>query len=241
MGVTQTLAATVLRSTKGKVKFTIGRERVNAEKGEVSEIARLINQSLEMDKYRDQSAFAAAAAVAYQQRAPIPSILNTPPPPPPPPSTPVAPPTTQAVLPPFTPLIAPPQKPQQEEKQQQAVATETTDPPLETTNVKPAETFSLEDLKKELDKARQEVLAEKSGEIDALKSKLADSDKQNEQLKQEALSLNKRCVELANAEQTSAQELNSFKARIQQMCEQYAELDKKYNENLNRIKSCEQQ
>ncbi len=261
VGVTQTLAATVLRSTKGQVKFTIGRERVNAEKGEVSEIARLINQSLEMDKYRDHSAYAAAAAVAYQQQQqraavqpPATSVANAPPPPPPPPpSTPLAgaalpsfpapPTTTQPILPPFTPLIPPKpqQQQQQQEKHQQSVATET-NPQVATDTSKPAaETITLEDLRKELDKAREEGLTEKSGEIDSLKSKLAESNKQNEQLRQEVSNLNKRCAELANAEQTSAQELNSFKTRIQQMCEQYAELDKKYTENVNRIKTCEQQ
>lgn len=55
MGVTQTLAAAVLRSTQGKVKFNIGREKAeNNPEGHVSEITRLIQQSLEQDRLKDE-------------------------------------------------------------------------------------------------------------------------------------------------------------------------------------------
>ncbi|XP_028448359.1 neurabin-2 isoform X2 [Perca flavescens] len=46
VGVSQLFAATVLKNTSGLVKFLIGREKAGVE----SEVARLINESLEMDK-----------------------------------------------------------------------------------------------------------------------------------------------------------------------------------------------
>ncbi|XP_013767876.1 neurabin-1-like isoform X2 [Pundamilia nyererei] len=48
VGVSQLFAATVLKNTSGLVKFLIGREKEGVE----SEVARLINESLEMDKNR---------------------------------------------------------------------------------------------------------------------------------------------------------------------------------------------
>ncbi|XP_034742857.1 neurabin-1-like isoform X2 [Etheostoma cragini] len=46
VGVSQLFAATVLKNTSGRVRFLIGREKAGVE----SEVARLINESLEMDK-----------------------------------------------------------------------------------------------------------------------------------------------------------------------------------------------
>ncbi|XP_068455177.1 neurabin-1-like [Clinocottus analis] len=51
VGVSQLFAATVLKNTSGLVKFLIGREKEGVE----SEVARLINESLEMDKTTGES------------------------------------------------------------------------------------------------------------------------------------------------------------------------------------------
>ncbi|XP_066517065.1 neurabin-1 [Hoplias malabaricus] len=52
VGVTQTFAATVLKNTRGLVKFLIGREKPGVE----SEVARLINETLEQEKSPQEQA-----------------------------------------------------------------------------------------------------------------------------------------------------------------------------------------
>ncbi|KAK5920810.1 hypothetical protein CgunFtcFv8_024577 [Champsocephalus gunnari] len=50
VGVTQLFAATVLKNTKGTVRFLIGREKPGAQ----SEVARLISETLEQEKHQEQ-------------------------------------------------------------------------------------------------------------------------------------------------------------------------------------------
>ncbi|XP_043921876.1 neurabin-1 [Protopterus annectens] len=48
VGVTQSFAATILRNTKGNVRFLIGREKP----GQISEVAQLISQTLEQERHQ---------------------------------------------------------------------------------------------------------------------------------------------------------------------------------------------
>lgn len=77
VGVTQTLAASVLRGTQGVVKFLVGREKI-ANPSEQSEIAKLIQQSLEQDRQKEEYLIRQAQQqIAQSQRLQPP---KTPPP-----------------------------------------------------------------------------------------------------------------------------------------------------------------
>ena len=77
-------------------------------------------------------------------------------------------------------------------------------------------------------------------EIFKLNCKLNEYEKQNSQLKQDTDRLNRRCAQLSMSEVQTTHELSNLKLKIQQMLDQYAELDRKFNENLSKLKLYEQ-
>lgn len=183
VGVTQTLAAAVLRSTQGLVKFTIGREKIDETNGEISEISRLIQQSLDQDRMKEDY-LTKQAQMASQ------SHLNS-------------------------------------HLQQNANRNSAQE------LVEQCETMEQEDQEKH-------DINEEKIELFELRAKLSDFEKQNDCLKQEQDRLSKRCMQLQQTELQTALELNGLKLQIQQMIEQYSELDRKFCQNLEKLKLYEQ-
>ncbi|RNA02042.1 isoform I [Brachionus plicatilis] len=182
VGVTQTLAAAVLRSTQGLVKFTIGREKIDEKNGEISEITRLIQQSLDQDRMKEEY-LSKQAQMASQ------SHLNS-------------------------------------HLQQNA-------------NRNAAQELAEEsEAVEQTDYERHE--SEDKTELCELRAKLSDFEKQNESLKMEQDRLSKRCMQLQQTELQTALELNGLKQQIQQMIEQYSELDRKFCQNLEKLTLYEQ-
>ena len=178
VGVTQTLAAAVLRSTQGLVKFTIGREKIDENNGEVSEINRLIQQSLDQDRVKEEY-LAKQAQMASQ------SHLNS-------------------------------------HLQQNA------------NRNSPLEPIEEPVISQQTDIEKHE--SDEKIELIELRAKLSDFERQNEALKQEQDRLSKRCMHLQQTELQTALELSNLKQQIQQMLEQYSELDKKFCQNLEKLK-----
>jgi regulator of replication initiation timing len=77
-------------------------------------------------------------------------------------------------------------------------------------------------------------------EIDKLNIRIKEFENQNLLLKFEMERLKSRCANLSETEQQTTTELNSLKQTIQQMIEQYSDLDKKFSDNIKKLKFYEQ-
>lgn len=200
VGVTQTLAAAVLRATKGIVKFLIGREKHDPANGEMSEIARLIQQSLEQDRMKEEF-------LMRQRESSIKGNEET---------------SSQTggnLL--------------ESNQEEQSTPLEKIEETNETSN----ESNDNQQQQNEMVFYQQQ---QQNFAVDQLRSKLEDYEKQNIQMKAEMDRLKARCNQLSQAEQQNTNELSQLKQTIKQMIEQYAELDKKFADNLNKLQLYEQ-
>ena len=206
--MTQTLAAAVLRATKGVVKFLIGREKHDPNNGEVSEIARLIQQSLEQDKMKEDF-------LSRQRSNSSPS--------PPKSNEEISSDTGANLL-------------DSNEDDAGSGAEESQSPEPHEPHDNHHQIFQQQS-NDQSDRQTELVLYQKQQNliIDQLHSKLEDYEKQNMQMKAEMDRLKTRCTQLSQAEQQNTSELNSLKQTIKQMIDQYTELDKKFAENLNKL------
>lgn len=220
VGVTQSLAASVLRSTQGKVKFRIGREKSDPNgqtNGQLSEIARLIQQSLEQDRMKEEF-LARQAQVASQNQ--FNSHMQS---------------NTQSILQ----QQQQQQSPTKNESPVKAAAEPTSDEQLTNSNETNRDHQSTNE-KNDQDDNEHDLSINEKEEIFKLKCKLNEYEKQNSLLKLDTDRLNRRCAQLSLAEMQTTHELNNLKHKIQQMIDQYAELDRKFSENLNKLRLYEQ-
>ncbi len=182
--------------------------------GQLSEIARLIQQSLEQDKLKEEYLSRQAATHSSfppsQQTAQHAQQSS----PPPPPAKPPSPQCSQAVQ--------TNTRPDENEKESGSIT---------------ANSLDINNSIKQEFEAREKEHKEK---IDKLQLKLKEYEKQNSVLRFEMDRLNGKCVQLSQSELQTTHELNNLKHTIQQMIDQYAELDNKFNENFNKLKLYEQ-
>lgn len=223
VGVTQNFAATVLRSIKDQAKLTIGRERLRP--GELSEIAKLILQSLEQDKPRDKAPEATPTpppVTSNSQSIPTAAAPN--------------PQTTQSTV--SAPSVVDKQ-PEIEQGEPEFIDEDDECKEQFEEEVVVEEKCKI-DLNELMENARKEVEDRKNQEIQAVQTELTECQQHVKKLQSDLALSNRRCEDLIGNETQLNGEIVSLKNKLQQAMDQNAELENKLSENATRLKLFEQ-
>jgi hypothetical protein len=264
VGVTQQLAAAVLRATHGFVKFTIGREKSEkSESGQLSEIARLIQQSLEQDRVKDDyhktpelsnMTTSASSTQNYAEHSEIKSVEVK-----------SGGHSTSVVTATKTTMVSTVANDESQASISQSststlmcktasddlahlnetmndyesIKSSMIDSPFVTPNQTSKQTANQNPTSHD-QPINSVQLYESLRENESLRGKLNEYEHENYKMRLEIERLKARCGELTDLEMQTKHELNHLKQTLHVTNEQYVELERKFQDNLNKLNSFEQ-